>query len=395
MKRVCQALVSLMFVLLCTATVSAQEQEGAIILDNPSFEDMPRHSRAPRFWTNCGFVNESPPDIQPDYTFQVNKAAFEGNTYLGMVTRDNDTWEAVGQLLSQPLRDGSCYEFSIKLARSLSYYSVSRETQLAANYVQPVKLRIWAGFGMCDKREMLGESTLVENTDWQEFHFNLAPSGNYTHLVMEVFYKTPSLFPYNGNLLLDDASPLRPIPCDTNIEEGPTDPTVQDLIVDTREPDPDPKPVLKPKGRDNPEPTDRDLTSRSNNGPKNTFDDENLDVGTTFPLEEVNFEANSTDLPVASRQYLNELEAFLRNRTDVIVEIGGHTNSLPDKVYADELSTLRAKAVVDYLKEQGIPAVQLRFRGYGKRFPIATNDTEEGRRENQRVEVKIIAIIKQ
>jgi outer membrane protein OmpA-like peptidoglycan-associated protein len=84
----------------------------------------------------------------------------------------------------------------------------------------------------------------------------------------------------------------------------------------------------------------------------------------------------------------------LRKSPNVIVEIGGHTNSLPDKVFADELSTLRAKAVVDYLKDEGIPAVQLRFKGYGKRYPIATNSTEEGRKLNQRVEVKIIAIIK-
>lgn len=394
MKCVCQALASLMFVLLCTVTVSAQEQEGAIILDNPSFEDMPRHSRAPRFWTNCGFVNESPPDVQPDYTFQVNKSAFQGNTYLGMVTRDNDTWEAVGQLLSQPLKDGSCYEFSIKLARSLSYYSVSRETNLAANYVQPVKLRIWAGFGMCDKREMLGESTLVENVDWQEFQFNLAPSGNYTHLLLEVFYKTPSLFPYNGNLLLDDASPLQPIPCDTDIQEGPHDPTTHDPLLVVTEPDPEITPI-KPKGGDT---TDQEVsTPVESSGPKNIFgvNDEGLDIGMTVPIEDVNFEANSTELPTVSRQYLNELEDFLRKRTDVIVEIGGHTNSLPDKVYADELSTLRAKAVVDYLKEQGIPAVQLRFKGYGKRYPIAPNDTDEGRRRNQRVEVKIIAIIKQ
>jgi hypothetical protein len=119
MKYVWQMTINLsVLVILSNFTLKAQGEP--IILDNPSFEDMPRHSKEPRFWTNCGDPAESPPDVQPDYTFQVSKSAFDGNTYLGMVVRDNDTWEEVGQMLSSPMRQGTCYKFSIKLARSLT-----------------------------------------------------------------------------------------------------------------------------------------------------------------------------------------------------------------------------------------------------------------------------------
>ena len=86
-----------------------QAQEEPIKLTNPSFEDLPHHSKPPRGWIDCGFDGETPVDVQPNGTFSVTKPAAEGNTYIGMVVRDNDTWEAVSQRLSRPLQAGQCY----------------------------------------------------------------------------------------------------------------------------------------------------------------------------------------------------------------------------------------------------------------------------------------------
>lgn len=390
MKHVWQMTINLsVLVILSNFTLMAQGEP--IVLDNPSFEDMPRHSKEPRFWTNCGNPGESPPDVQPDYTFQVSKSAFDGNTYLGMVVRDNDTWEEVGQMLSSPMRQGTCYKFSIKLARSLTYYSVSREKNTPANYIEPVKLRIWGGFGKCDKRELLDESPLISNVDWQEFKFKFEPQADYTHFVLEAFYKTPSLFPYNGNLLLDDASAIEPIPCDTNIPAVAQAPSVLPPLVNngTKE-----EPISPVIARRSPP----DTTNRAGSkGPKTMFgvSKEDLVAGLTVPIEDVEFEANSAALLASTTQYLDELEAFLRENPNVIVEIGGHTNGLADKAYADELSAQRARAVVDYLKANSVSPIQLRYRGYGKRYPVASDSTPQGRKKNQRVEVKIVAIIKQ
>jgi outer membrane protein OmpA-like peptidoglycan-associated protein len=144
--------------------------------------------------------------------------------------------------------------------------------------------------------------------------------------------------------------------------------------------------------------TPTDTTNRAGSkGPKTMFgvSKEDLVAGLTVPIEDVEFEANSAALLASTTQYLDELEAFLRENPNVIVEIGGHTNGLADKAYADELSSQRARAVVDYLKTNSVSPIQLRYRGYGKRYPVASDSTPQGRKKNQRVEVKIVAIIKQ
>jgi outer membrane protein OmpA-like peptidoglycan-associated protein len=89
---------------------------------------------------------------------------------------------------------------------------------------------------------------------------------------------------------------------------------------------------------------------------------------------------------------MEEIYAFLKDHEKVIIEVGGHTNGLPEDEYCDRLSTARAKNVSQYLFSKGIPESQVSYKGYGKRQPIATNQTVEGRRRNQRVEIKIISL---
>lgn len=366
------------------ASTLANAQEEKIVLRNPSFEDMPRHSYPPRYWSNCGFDNESPPDVQPDFTFGVSKLAEDGNTYLGMVVRDNDTWEAVGQVLAKPLQGGQCYSFSIHLARSLNYLSVSREHNEPANYITPAKLRIWAGYGMCDKRGLLGETDVVKHNDWRQYDVKLEPDENYTHIIFEVFYNTPTLFPYNGNLLLDNASELVVMPCD----EPLTDPTIISddpiVVVD---------PPVTPRGPDTPSTSPNTPTSEPETTTIFGVTKDELVKDLKIEMENVDFTSNSSELLPGSEKSLDDLYTFLKSNPEVIIEIGGHTNGLADRYFADQLSTERAKAVADYLTSRGIAPIQCQYRGYGKRIQIATNDTEEGRRKNQRVEVKILAII--
>jgi len=76
---------------------------------------------------------------------------------------------------------------------------------------------------------------------------------------------------------------------------------------------------------------------------------------------------------------------------DVKVEIGGHTNSTPPSWFCDDLSQNRARSVAAYLKEKGIDEHRLQAKGYGKRLPLTSNKTKEGRVKNQRVEIKILS----
>jgi len=138
-------------------------QATHIMLENPSFEGNPRAGNVPSGWGDCGFPGETPPDILPVSTFRVTRRSFHGATYLGLVVRDVDTWERVGQKLSSPLINGQCYQFSIFLCRSPIYESRSKKTKLPANYVRPVKLIIWGGNQYCAKKEQLADTGLISN----------------------------------------------------------------------------------------------------------------------------------------------------------------------------------------------------------------------------------------
>lgn len=91
-----------------------------------------------------GHVTESPPDIQPaldnDDTplFKVTKESTNGNTYVGMVVRSNETNERIGQRLMSPLMAGTCYQFSIYLAKSERYLSGTKSNSvLLEEYITP------------------------------------------------------------------------------------------------------------------------------------------------------------------------------------------------------------------------------------------------------------------
>ncbi|QLH30266.1 MAG: hypothetical protein HWD63_13375 [Candidatus Parvibacillus calidus] len=59
------------------------------------------------------YFREKPPDVQPSGSWEVRKPANNGDTYLGMVVRENDTWESVSQQLSGTLKKGKTYTFDL------------------------------------------------------------------------------------------------------------------------------------------------------------------------------------------------------------------------------------------------------------------------------------------
>ncbi len=368
-------------------------QEEPIYLTNPSFEDMPRHSKAPTGWADCGFPGESEPDVQPSGDFSVTKAAFHGNTYLGLVVRDNDTWEAVAQRLSRPMKKGQCYEFSLHLARSELYISMSRVSNETTNYATPAKVRIYGGFGPCDKKYLLGESPLVISHRWLQYNFKFEPIADYTYITIQAFYETPTLFPYNGNVLVDNASPIKPISCKETVPDEPVESQPEiSQVEQPRQPE-QPRPRPTPPSPANTDTTPKSPAPKPEPEPEKTLAGvkrADLSKGQTIRLDNLYFESDSSRIRRESYKLLDEVYEFLAKNADVVVEVGGHTNSLPPEDYCDRLSTERAKSVVDYLASKGISRKRLQYKGYGKRDPIASNKTPYGRSKNQRVEIKIL-----
>lgn len=115
-----------------------------------------------------------------------------------------------------------------------------------------------------------------------------------------------------------------------------------------------------------------------------------ITVGTTLRLEKLSFQADSSNLEAYNYPILNEIYDFLRDNENVVIEVGGHTNTIPPHAYCDKLSTERAKSVAEYILSRGIREDRIFYKGYGKRQPLKKDKSVEGRKINQRVEIKIL-----
>ena len=117
-----------------------------------------------------------------------------------------------------------------------------------------------------------------------------------------------------------------------------------------------------------------------------------LESGQVIRMRLLNFDSDSYSLQADALPMLDELYDFMMENGGAAIEIGGHTNNVPSDAFADELSAARAKAVADYLFAKGIDPKRVVYKGYGKRLPLVPNTSAEGRKTNQRVEIKILKI---
>ena len=247
--------------ILLSSNLTAQTEK--ISLMNPSFEG-PSHAgtnggaHTIKGWQDCGvvyFENETPPDIHlgmeadgksQEAHFGVIQPASDGFTFLGFVVRDNESYESVSQRLPSVLEADKCYSFSIDLSRSASYISPYPERSNSKSYIKPAVLQIYGGAAYCGKRELLAESKAVSNTEWKTYDFEFRPTKNHRYITLVAYYKVPVLVPYNGNLLLDNASDIVRIACpgeELFAEEKPE----EKPIVTKPRPEEKPKEVIAEK----------------------------------------------------------------------------------------------------------------------------------------------------
>lgn len=116
-----------------------------------------------------------------------------------------------------------------------------------------------------------------------------------------------------------------------------------------------------------------------------------IPIGQSIKLENILFEKASAVLLPESYPELDKLLKFMQVSPTVVIEIAGHTSSEGNDSYNMKLSQDRAKSIAKYLVDKGIAANRIVAKGYGETKPVATNDTEDGRKLNRRVEFKIMS----
>lgn len=107
--------------------------------------------------------------------------------------------------------------------------------------------------------------------------------------------------------------------------------------------------------------------------------------------DDILFNHDQSDLKPDAQKTLNELiQALAKLEADTVIQINGHTDSTSDEQYNLMLSEKRAKSVEAYLRQSGkIDLIKMSTSGYGESMPIASNDSEEGKAKNRRVEIVI------
>lgn len=120
-----------------------------------------------------------------------------------------------------------------------------------------------------------------------------------------------------------------------------------------------------------------------------TIELKNIAVGNTIALRNIFFDLGKSTLRLESNAELDRLVKLLQDVPSLKIEISGHTDNTGSANTNESLSQQRANEVVNYLKTKGINAARVTAKGYGSKFPIASNNTEEGRQQNRRTEFKI------
>jgi OmpA-OmpF porin, OOP family len=108
-------------------------------------------------------------------------------------------------------------------------------------------------------------------------------------------------------------------------------------------------------------------------------------------LEQVQFDTSKATIKKVSDQLLDNVAQVLKDHPELLkLEVQGHTDSKGNKAANQLLSKSRAEAVMKALVKRGVEAKRLTAKGYGQDKPIASNDTDEGRTQNRRVQFTIV-----
>lgn len=113
------------------------------------------------------------------------------------------------------------------------------------------------------------------------------------------------------------------------------------------------------------------------------------DRGLVVTLNDVLFDSGSSDLRPGGQRLVARMAEFLREYPERTIAIEGFTDSVGDDQYNQTLSERRASSVRVALVDAGIDPSRIYVKGYGEAYPVASNDTSEGRQRNRRVEVVI------
>lgn len=114
---------------------------------------------------------------------------------------------------------------------------------------------------------------------------------------------------------------------------------------------------------------------------------ESLLAGDCINLKNIEFESGKTVLKPDSKKELNKVVSFLKYNSKHKLSLYGHTDSVGSQAANKSISQKRADVIKDYLISKGIPKSRISAIGVGEKYPVSNNSTEQGKKENRRIEI--------
>ncbi|MBK9334158.1 MAG: OmpA family protein [Ignavibacteria bacterium] len=115
-----------------------------------------------------------------------------------------------------------------------------------------------------------------------------------------------------------------------------------------------------------------------------------IEIGETIRLNNIFFDFNESTLRSESYMELDRVVKLLNENPNIEIELSGHTDNVGSDEYNNNLSLNRASSVAEYIIMKGVNTQRIISKGFGKQSPVASNDSEEGRQLNRRVEFTIL-----
>lgn len=383
----------LFLILLLSAAVNAHGQNMVI---NPSFEEIwncpytMNQLKYVKSWFPYGTADPSPDffhSCSENFNMSVpnnifgQQQAHSGDAYVGMIcyltSKSGRGWkvpanhrEFVMVQLTKPLIKGNQYygEFWINLADNCEY----AVDQIGMYFTKDLPGMDWQAMELGYYKPQITSkkgSPIDNNDEWHKVSGTFTASGDELALTIGCFYpdknlskektrrkfsagrdpKLPkSLQPQIAYYYIDD---VKVVPVDPNESIMPA-PSVDTVLV------------------------------AEYFGP--------AEVGNRFTLQNIYFEFDQARLLRSSFLELNRLYEYMVRHPRVKIEIQGHTDNVGSREYNQELSTRRARSVMDFLVGKGINEFRIEYKGLGSSQPIVPNNTPENRALNRRVEFVIL-----
>jgi OmpA-OmpF porin, OOP family len=114
-----------------------------------------------------------------------------------------------------------------------------------------------------------------------------------------------------------------------------------------------------------------------------------VDKTSWFSFDRLDFETGSATLKPTSAEQLKNIAEIMKAYPKVALKLGGYTDNTGKADANLKLSQKRAESTMQELVKSGVDAKRLQAQGYGEKYPVADNSTEEGRAKNRRIDLRV------